>query len=256
MDLGLAGKVAIVTGAASKEGIGWATAMSLAKEGADVAVADIAFEGVQAAAEAIKKLGRKSIALKVDQSVYEEVKNAVAKINAEFGKVDILVNNAAILSNLGSIKKMLPEKWAMEININLNGPYYWTREVLPIMSQNGWGRIVNISSIAGMVGGLGLPGYTASKGGLVALTKSTAKEGATKGVTANVISLGLVETEAYKRGTLDPKAVEQLKSRVPMGRMAQPSEAADVITFIASERASYITGANVLVEAGILLNVN
>jgi 3-oxoacyl-[acyl-carrier protein] reductase len=254
MDLGLNGKVAVVTGAASEHGIGYASALALAAEGADLAVVDIDFDGVQALAEKIKKMGRRSTAVKVDQGVYEQVKNAVAQINEEFGKIDILVNNAALTSNLGAIRKMLPEKWTNEININLSGPYYWTREVLSIMMQNGWGRIVNISSVGGMVGGKGLPGYAASKGGLVAFTKATAHEGASKGVTANVVSLGLVNTAVYKSGLLDPATVDVLKQKTLFGRMAEPNEAADVVAFIASERASFITGANILVDGGMLIN--
>jgi len=255
MDLGLKSKVAIVTGAASKQGIGQAIALALAAEGADLAVVDIEFDGVQALAEDIKKMGRRSTAFKVDQGIYEEVKSSVAQINEEFGKIDILVNNAAITTNVGAIRKMLPENWANEINVNLSGPYYWTREVLSIMMQNGWGRIVNISSVGGMVGGRGLPGYAASKGGLVALTKATAREGASKGITANVVSLGLVNTAVYKSGLLDPETVEGLKKRTLFGRMAEPNEVADVVAFIASERASFITGANILVDAGMLINV-
>ena len=255
MDLGLEGKVAIVTGAASKEGVGRAIALVLAKEGADVVVADVVFEGVEEAAKEIKGMGRKSIALKVDQGVYDEVKNAVARVNEEFGKVDILVNNAAIVTNLGAVRKMLPEKWVNEINVNLSGPYYWTREVLSIMMQNGWGRIVNISSIAGMMGAVGLPAYAASKGGLVALTKATAREGGAKGVTANVVTLGMVATAVYKSGVVSPELAESMAKRALVGRMAQPSEIADAVAFLASERASYITGINMLVEAGILINI-
>lgn len=117
-------------------------------------------------------MGRKSFAVKADQGVYEEVKEAVAKIIRELGKIDILVNNAAITSNLGSVRKMEVPKWTWEINVNLSGPWFWTREVLPIMFQNRWGRIVSISSIAGMMGAVGMPAYAASKGGLVALTKA------------------------------------------------------------------------------------
>jgi 3-oxoacyl-[acyl-carrier protein] reductase len=255
MDLGIDGKVAIVTGAASKRGIGRAIALTLAKEGVDVAVADIILEGVQAVAQEIKEIGRRSTAIKVDQGVYEEVKNAVAQINEEFGRIDILVNNAAITSNMGAVRKMEPSKWANELNVNLSGPWYWTREVLPLMIQNKWGRIVNISSMAWRIGGLGLPAYAASKGGLVSLTKATAREGGPRGVTANSVTLGMIDSGVYERGPMDPKVVEGLKAKTLLNRMGEVSEVADAVAFLCSDRASYIIGVDIPIDAGVLINI-
>jgi 3-oxoacyl-[acyl-carrier protein] reductase len=259
MDLGIDGRVAVVTGGANERGVGWAVALSLAKEGVNVAVVDIIYENLVPLVEKIESIGRKSFAVKVDQGIYEEVQEAVAKIVTKFGKIDILVNNAAITSNMGSIRKMEPSKWVGELNVNLSGPYYWIREVLPIMYKRRWGRIVNISSIAGLVGALGMPSYSASKGGLSALARTAALDGASRGVLANTVTLGFVDTGIYEknieRGLYDESTVEGMKKRVLLGRMGKPDEIADVVTFLCSEKASYITGANLLVEGGITLNV-
>lgn len=254
MDLGIKNKVALVTGAASEKGIGYAIACALAKEGADVVVTDIISEGVQSLARKIKDMGRRSLALQVDQGKYEDVKEAVEKINEEFDGIHILVNSAAITSNFGTLKKMKPEKFTNEININLNGPYFWIREVMPVMIKNNWGRILNISSIASLAGAVGMPSYATSKGGLLTLTKVAAREGASKGITANALVLGLVATEIYEKGT-DPKVVEGMVKRVLLGRMASPEEVADIAAFLCSEKSSYITGENILVEGGLTINV-
>jgi len=254
MDLGIEGKVAVVTGAASKKGLGNAIALALAKEGVDVVLPDIVFEGVQSLAQEIKAMNRKALALKVDQGDYDEVKKAVGKINEEIGEVDILVNNAAITSNFGSISKMEVSKWTNEININLNGPYYWIREIFPIMRRNQWGRIVNISSFAGINGAVGMPSYAVSKGGLITLAKQAAIEGASKGVTANVLVLGMIDTDLYERPGFTPEIVEGLVNKIPLGKMAQSSEVADVVAFLCSDRASYITGATILVDGALTIN--
>ena len=255
MDLGIKGRVAVVTGAASKQGIGRAIALALAREGANVAVTDIVFEELQLVATEIKGMGRKAMALKVDQGIYDEVKQAVAKIGQELGPIDILVNNAAITSNLGNVSKMPVAAWEKEINVNLNGAYYWTREVLPSMAQRKWGRIVNMSSLAAILGFLGQPSYAASKGGLVAFTKTVAQETAKNGVTANAVSLGMINTRIYQTGQFRTEVVEGLQRRLPIGRMAEPSEVADLVVFLASDRARYITGANIVFDGGVSLSI-
>lgn len=253
MDLGIKDKVAIVTGAASKKGIGHAIALALAGEGAHVMVADIAYEGVQALADDIKAMGRKALAIKVDQSVYDEVRDAVSQTAEEMGNVDILVNCAALTSNFGTITKMELAKWAHETDVNLHGPYYWIREALPIMKKNNWGRIVNISSVAGIFGTTGVPSYAVSKGGLHALTIQAARENASKGIMVNALALGIIATEIYERPEFSPETVERLVKHIPLGRMGEPSEVADVVAFLCSERASYITGTVIPVE-GCLIN--
>ncbi|MBW2570486.1 MAG: SDR family oxidoreductase [Deltaproteobacteria bacterium] len=254
MDLKIKGKVAIVTGAASKKGIGHAIALELAKEGAKLVLPDIVFDGVESTAQEIEDMGSKALALKVDQGIPDEVKAAVKKAKDEFGRVDILVNNAAITSNFGSIPKMKISKWTNEINVNLNGPYYWIREVLPQMKDKKWGRIVNISSFAGLNGAVGMPSYAVSKGGLITLAKQVAREAAPSGVTANVLILGMIATEIYERSGFDSETVKGLVKKVPLGRMAQPNEIADVVVFLCSDRSSYITGATIPVEGGVTIN--
>jgi 3-oxoacyl-[acyl-carrier protein] reductase len=255
MDLGIKGKTAIVTGAASKKGIGNAIALALAREGANVALADLLLPEIESLAQEIIAMGSKSMALKVDQGIYEEVREAVTKINKEFGDVDILVNNAAIISNFGTLSKMEVAKWTHEINVSLNGPYYWIREVLPVMREKKWGRIVNISSFAGITGTVGMPSYGVSKGGLLTLTRQAAREGASRRVTANALALGMIDTDFYKGAGLGPETVEGMVRRIPLGRMGMPGEVADFVAFLCSERASYLTGAVVLMDGGITINI-
>ncbi|MBW2366392.1 MAG: SDR family oxidoreductase [Deltaproteobacteria bacterium] len=255
MDLDLKDKVAIVTGAGSNKGIGNAMAHALAGEGVHVAVTDIMQEGIDALADKLANTGVKTLAVQADQSQYEQVKDAVARVTGEFGKVDILVNCAALTGNFGTISKMPPEAWTREINVNLNGPYYWTREVLPLMKKNAWGRIINISSVAGLFGTTGIPAYSVSKGGLHLLTKQTAREVARKGITANTLVLGIIATEIYERQGIGQDTVDRLVSNIPMGRMGEPSEVADAALFLCSDKAKYITGTNVLVEGGISISL-
>jgi 3-oxoacyl-[acyl-carrier protein] reductase len=255
MDLGLKGKVAIITGADSKKGIGNAAARALASEGVNVVVTDIMEAGITSLAKELSETGVKTMALKADQGVYEEVRDTVARVESEFGKVDILINSAALTGNFGTIIKMAPEAWTREININLNGPYFWTREVLPIMKKNSWGRIINISSVAGLFGTSGIPAYAASKGGLHLLTKQTAREVAKYGITANTLVLGIIATEIYERSGIGQDAVDRLVSHIPAGRMGEPAEVADAALFLCSDKARYITGTNVLVEGGISISL-
>ena len=146
-------------------------------------------------------------------------------------------------------------KWTHEINVSLNGPFYWIHEVFPMMRENKWGRIVNISSFAGITGTVGLPAYGVSKGGLLTLTRQAAREGASRGVTANALALGMISTTFYKSAGLGPETVEGMVKRIPLGRMGTPEVVADFVTFLCSERASYITGAVILMDGGITINV-
>jgi len=256
MDLGLKGKVAVVTGAASQQGVGRAIASVLAREGVDVAVTDIIFEGVQATAQAIRKEGANVLALKVDQSKYDEVQKAVVQIREKLGSIDILVNNAALTGNMAPAHKMTAGAWENEIDVNLNGIFYWTREVLPVMFQNKWGRVINISSMGGVIGAAGLPAYCASKGGMIAFTKTLALEVAKKGVTVNTVSLGIIDSGVYSKGFMDPTVMKAIKRRLPMGRMGEPGEVAELVVFLASMKAAYIQGANIMIDGGITLGIS
>lgn len=255
MDLGLEGKVAVVTGAASKKGIGNAVALALAKEGADVVVTDILNEGIEELSHEISKMGRKTLALTADQSRYEDVEKAVATVKGEFGRADIQVNCAALTSNFGSIARMKPEKWTKEIDVNLNGAFYWIQQVLPLMRENSWGRIVNISSVAGIFGTTGLPAYAVTKGALHTLTKQTARENATSGITANCLVLGIIATEIYERGMVDEATVEKLVTGIPLGRMGDPSEIGNMAAFVCSKQASYLTGAVIPVDGALSVSI-
>lgn len=252
MKLNLEGKVAAITGTAKRRGMGRAIALTLAEEGANVACADIDIEGAESIAEEIRALGRRSIALKVDQSNSEQVKVAVAKIRQELGPIDILVNNAAVNSS-GLLSKEQQPAWEKVISIDLSGPYYWTREVFGSMAERKWGRIINISSLAGPLGGFGQCSYSASKSGIISLAKTAALEGARDGITANAITLGAISTDLFDE--LHPDLRERLIKRTPMRKVGEPQDVANVAAFLASDRAKFITGTNIIIDGGFSLFV-
>lgn len=248
MDLGLKGKVAIVTGTARKGAMGEAIALELAKEGVDIACVDVVVEGAEAIAKEISNMGVRSIAIKVDQSEPQQVKEAVARINTELGPVGILVNNAAMMGPFGRIERMELKDYQRMVRINLDGAYYWIREVWNMMVEKNWGRIINISSIAGIMGGFGQANYSASKAGVIALAKTAALEGARKGITANAVSLGVAATgQSAESG----EAAERLKARIAMRRFAEPAEVAAMVVFLCSDRAGYVTGQDIHVMGGM-----
>lgn len=255
MDLGLTGKVALITGADSKKGIGNAAARALAAEGVNVVVTDILEDGITALAKELAETGVKTMAIKADQGKYEDVQAAMAKVVEEFGGVDILINSAALTGNFGTIRKMPVENWTREMNINLNGPYFWVKEVLPLMKKNNWGRIINISSVAGIFGTTGIPAYAVSKGGLHLLTKQIAREEARNGITANTLVLGIIATEIYERSGIGQDTVDRLVANIPIARMGQTAEVADSALFLCSDRAKYITGTNLLIDGGISISL-
>jgi len=188
------------------------------------------------------------MALKVDQGEQQQVKDAVAKINAELGPVGILVNNAALMGPFGRIERMELNDWQRMVHINLDGAYYWIREVWNTMVEKNWGRIINISSIAGVMGGFGQVNYSASKAGVIALAKTAALEGARKGITANAVTLGVVATgQAAETG----EAAERLKTRIAQRRFGEPADVAAMVAFLASDRAGYITGQDIHVMGGM-----
>jgi len=252
MDLGLMGKVALVTGAASEKGIGAAIARLLAAEGAITVLTDIA-DGIDDIADDICRTGGRAIALQGDQCNDKDVSQIVMKVEKELGGVDILINAAAITNPLGSIINMDPQKWRKEIDVSLTGPYLWVRSVLPLMRRSGWGRIVNISSTNSILGQSGVPAYVAAKGGLNSFTKQVALESATKGVTCNALILGLVATDIYQRGSFDKHIVQKMVDAVPMSRMGKTEEVSNVATFLCSHQASFITGALITVDGGMSL---
>ncbi|CUS96600.1 SDR family NAD(P)-dependent oxidoreductase [Candidatus Kryptobacter tengchongensis] len=247
----LKGRVALITG--GSRGIGRATAILFAKANADVA---ITYRSNDSAAnlviEEIKNMGRKAIALKGDVSKSSDVKMIVKEVLNYFGKIDILVNNAGIWT-YGAIGEMPEEIWDETINVNLKGVYLITNEVVPIMKKQRWGRIINISSTAGQRGEAFHSHYAASKGAIIAFTKSLAVELAKFNILVNCVAPGWVNTDMCAEVFKDPAFVEQVKSTIPLGRIPEPEEIAGPILFLASDLANWITGATISVNGGSVL---
>jgi 3-oxoacyl-[acyl-carrier protein] reductase len=249
----LKGKTCFVSGAARGKGNGRAIALALAKKGANVAVGDIRYEEAQAVADEIKGLGRQSVAVKMDMSNYEQVESGINQIKEEIGSVDILVNNAAIMTNMATISKMEVDAWEKEIAVNLSGAFYCTKQVFDGMAKRGWGRIINITSVAGILGGFGQCSYSSSKAGLIGLTKTIALEGARFGITANAITLGVIGTDAYY--DLPENARSKIIKRVALRKEGEPGDVASLVAFLISNEAKYITGANMMLTGGLDLFV-
>jgi 3-oxoacyl-[acyl-carrier protein] reductase len=249
----LKGKVAFVSGAARGRGNGRAIALTFAREGADVVTADIRSEEAQAVAQEVRGVGRKAMALTMDIGVYGQVVEGFSEIEKELGTVDILINNAAIMTNVATLSKMDQRAWDQEIRVNLSGAFYCIQKVFDGMAEKGWGRIINISSVAGMMGGYGQAGYASSKAGLIGLTKTVALEGARSGITANAVTLGIIGTDAFY--DIPEKVQERVKKRVAMAREGDPRDVAEMVAFLASDKAKYITGANIMLTGGLDLFV-
>ena len=241
----------------------------LPQEGADIACVDIVMPGCEEVAKSIRDLGRRAIAVKADQSDYEQVKAAVARINAELGAPEILVNNAALLRGGGRIDKTTVEDWKNLMKIDLDGPWYWIREVWPYMIEKKFGRIINISSIAGVQGGFGQANYSSAKGAVISLAKTAALEGARAGITANVVTLGVVNTagdapatppppppgapprQGPPRGPQQGETFERIKMQIAMREFGKPADVANMVAYLCSVQAGYITGQDVHVMGGL-----
>lgn len=245
----LDGKVCFVSGAARGRGNGRAIALKLAEKGAAVAVADIRYEETLGVAEEIKAMGRKSLAVKMDVSNYDEVTAGFDLIRKELGTVDILVNNAAIMATMATISAIKKEAWEKEIAVNLSGAFFCIKQVFDDMAKKKWGRIINISSVAGVMGGYGQCSYSASKAGLIGLAKTVALEGARFGIIANAITLGIIGTDAFF--DLPDKVREGVIRRIPLRSEGSPVDVANVVAFLSSDEAKYLTGANVMVTGGL-----
>jgi 3-oxoacyl-[acyl-carrier protein] reductase len=271
LEIDLSGRVAFVTG--GSRGLGRADALTLARAGADVVVADILVESddsaaadygplAQAAAAGglvqtegtareIEALGRRSLALKCDVTDEEQVEAAVNQTVEELGSVDILVNNAGTLDHLGQVENQVPELWERDLRVNLTGAFNCSRAVWPHMKERGWGRIVNMASVAGTLGGFGQASYSTTKAGLIGLTKTLALEGARYGITANAIVPGIIGTEAFHFG--NPEMNERMVKRTALRRAGEPDDIANAIAFLCSDLAGYITGVELNVSGGIEL---
>jgi 3-oxoacyl-[acyl-carrier protein] reductase len=250
--MSLEGKVAFVSGASRPTGIGRAIALTLAKNGADVAVSGWShFEGAQAVAEEIKQLGRKSLALKMNVEDYEDVKKGIAEVKGSLGAVSILVNNAAQMGQFITIGKTDMDVWHKALYTTLFSAFHCIKATWDDMCANNWGRIVNITSVAGVMGGYGQTSYGSAKAGLIGLTKSVALEGARYNITSNAVLVGVAETGA----PLDDEVRQKLEKRILSRRLAEPQEIADAIAYLVSDEARYMTGAVMNMLGGLDLFV-
>ncbi len=243
----LKGKTAVVTG--GSQGIGKVTALKLAAEGADIVIIHMGTEEDAAAAcSEIEAFGVKAKALRLDVSDFGAVKEAVADIIKEFGTIDVLVNCAGITRD-GLIAMMKEENFDAVINVNLKGTFNMIRHCTPYFIKQKGGAIVNVSSVSGIMGNAGQANYSTSKAGVIGLTKSTAKELVGRGVRCNAVAPGFVATAMTENLSKNNKLVDA----IPMKRMATAEEVADVIVFLASDKASYITGEVIKVDGGIAM---
>jgi NAD(P)-dependent dehydrogenase (short-subunit alcohol dehydrogenase family) len=244
-------KTAIVTGA--RRGIGRAIALALAREGANVTVADISQEDCQKVVTEIEKMGRKGLAVQCDVTATPQVEAMVQKTVAQFGRLDILVNDAGIIAYKPFLE-LSDEDWDRVISVNLKGQFLCARAAAREMIKHKWGRIINIASISSGGCGIAFPliaHYTASKGGVMALTEALALELTSQGINVNAICPGAIDTDMTK-GAKESGQLEALLARIPIGRLGKPEEIASLAAFLASEEASYISGAAIVVDGGWL----
>jgi 2-dehydro-3-deoxy-L-rhamnonate dehydrogenase (NAD+) len=235
--LDLKGRVAVVTGGA--QGIGYATAQRMLASGASVVLWDMDAPLLAQASESLGKLGRVGTAL-VELTDEAAVARAAAQAVAEFGRIDILVNNAGITGGNASTWELPPEMWRRVVEVNLIAPYLTCRAVVPQMLKQGYGRIVNVASVAGKEGNPNASHYSASKAGLIALTKSLAKETATKGVLVNAFAPAAAKTAMF--ATMTQQHIDFMLGKIPMGRFVEVQEIAAGICWLASEDCSFTTG--------------
>ena len=274
IEIDLSGRVALVTG--GSRGLGRADALALARAGADVAIADIQVESdsgedaasygalaqaaraqgmvyTESTAEEIRGMGRHALALKCDVTDREQVAATVARVMDELGSVDILVNNAGTLDHAAQFQDQSPELWERDLRVNLTGGFNCAQAVWPHMKERGWGRIVNMASVAGTLGGFGQASYSTTKAGILGLTRTLALEGGRHGITCNAIVPGVIGTEAFNMA--NPMMNERIVKRTVLKRSGEPEEIANAVAFLCSDLASYITGIGLNVSGGVELFV-
>ncbi len=245
----LENKVAVVTGGA--RGLGRTDALVLAEEGADIVVVDINKEGAERTANDVEKLGRRSLAFATDITDIKAVQDLAKQVKNQLDGAHILINNAATLDNLSQIEKMKDSLWQRDLNVNLTGSYYCTKTFFPQMKEKKWGRIINMASVAGTLGGFGQASYSTTKAGIIGFTKTIALEGAQFGITCNAIVGGLLATDISK--SMPEEMRQRLLKRVPMREMGKPEDVANAIAFLVSEKSNYITGTVLNVTGGLEL---
>jgi 3-oxoacyl-(acyl-carrier-protein) reductase len=245
----LTGRTALVTGAS--RGIGRAIALSLAEEGADVAVNYLSNRDLAAdVVDQIRKMGHKAMLAQADVADYPDVDRMAREVLESFGHLDILVNNAGINSD-HTFVKMDQVSWQKVLSINLDGPYNCTKVFVDQMIKEGWGRIVNITSIIGQIGNFGQANYAASKAGLAAFSKSLAKELVSKGITVNCVAPGFTETEMVM--AIPEKVRMKLLEQIPMKRFGRSEEVARACVYLCSKDGDYITGTELSINGGLFM---
>jgi 3-oxoacyl-[acyl-carrier protein] reductase len=275
LEIDLSGRVALVTG--GSRGLGRADALTLARAGADVAIADLLVESeaesdetdrygvlatvartqglvhTESTADEIRAMGRRSLALRCDVTDRAQVDATVARVVEELGSVDILVNNAATLDHVGQFHDQKPELWERDLRVNLTGSFNCAQAVWPHMRQRGWGRIVNMASVAGTLGGFGQASYSTTKAGVLGLTRTLAMEGGRHGITCNAIVPGVIGTEAFHMA--NEAMNDRIVARTVLKRPGDPQDVANAIAFLCSDLASYVTGIELNVSGGVELFV-
>jgi len=241
-------KVAVVTGAA--QGIGREIALAFAREGADVAVCDINLERAAQTQKDIEALGRRAISLELDVTESSKVEEGLNKILDKLGKVDILVNNAGITKD-GLLLRMGEADWDAVLKVNLKGTFNCTKAVSKVMVKQRSGRIINIASIIGIIGNPGQANYSASKAGVIALTKTTAKELASRNINVNAVAPGFIQTDMTAK--LSEEVQQKMLAMIPLGRFGSAADVASVCVFLASQDSSYVTGQTIVVDGGMVM---
>jgi len=274
IEIDLSGRVALVTG--GSRGLGRADALTLARAGADVVVADLLVESelsedtdrygplatvarqqglvhTEETVEEIRGMGRRALAVRCDVTERAEVDAAVARAVEELGSVDILVNNAGTLDHAAQFQHQSPELWERDLRVNLTGAFNCAQAVWPHMRERSWGRVINMASVAGTLGGFGQASYSTTKAGLLGLTRTLAMEGARHGITCNAIVPGVIGTEAFNMANAEMN--DRIVARTALKRAGEPQEIANAIAFLCSDLAAYITGIELNVSGGVELFV-
>ena len=246
--MNLNGKVALITGGA--QGIGRIISEELASQGAHVILADINLEGAEKTAIGIKSSGGQASAVRIDVASAADVRGAFDSILKEYKPVDIVVNNAGITRD-GLLVRMKEIDWDLVLNINLKGSFLCSQQAAKQMMKQKSGSIINIASIVGVMGNFGQSNYSASKSGLIGFTKTLAREVAPRGIRANAVAPGFIDTEMTK--VLEESVRSKLIEQIPLARLGQPEDVANCVSFLVSENASYITGQVINVNGGMLM---
>ena len=244
----LEGKNALITGGA--QGIGKSIALAMAKEGAGIGIADVNLESAQATADEIKALGVKSLALKLDVSNQANVSEAFKTFKTEFGSLDILINNAGITRDT-LLMRMKEEDWDAVLNINLKGSFLCSKEAIKIMVKQKAGKIVSISSVVAFMGNPGQANYSSSKAGLIGLTKTIAKEYANRGIRANAVAPGFIQTAMTDAVSEEVK--NEMHKAIPLGKFGTSEDVANAVIFLSSADSDYITGQVIHVNGGMYM---